>query len=188
MKYNALAALLSTEDRNEHGIAHVHAIFALADCNGAADARVTMTKHSAIAVVEDTLQGAVEERRRLLFACLVMLISFPARAVYDMMCAYGRVRPPYNHEYGPGGSCQSNQFLIEVWLFYTPEFRSIVVAFSSPLALIMYISLMMSPWERRYLRHGADQVKSPQQKHAARARFGHRLSETAERSPIGTGI
>ncbi len=85
------------EDQNEHGIAHVHAIFASADYNGAADARVTMTKHSAVAVVEDTLQGAVEERRRLLFACLVVIIDVPVRAAYDVMCVYGRIRPPYNH-------------------------------------------------------------------------------------------
>ena len=40
------------------------------------------------ALVDDTMRAAAEQRRRLVMACGVVLVTFPARAVFDFMNAY----------------------------------------------------------------------------------------------------
>ena len=97
---------------------------------------------NAARIVGDTMQAAVEQRRRLIAACLIVLITFPARTAYDLLKAYSNLNYPLNPACGPCDSCQSTQFLILNWLDRTPEFRSIAVALSSPLPLTLSLWLL----------------------------------------------
>jgi len=95
-----------------------------------------------------TKQAAAEQRRRLVLACVVVLVTFPARAAFDLMQAYGSFDAPYNADCEHCGPCQSDQWLVWTWLNYTPEFQPIVVAISSPLPLIVSLWLITAAHAR----------------------------------------
>ena len=93
-------------------------------------------------IVADTMQAAAQQRRRLTVACVIVLITFPARAAFDLLNAFSTVRDIQTPDCGVCDSCQSEQWLIRHWIDYTPEFQSIVVAVSSPLPLILSLWLI----------------------------------------------
>ncbi len=55
--------------------------------------------------VADTLQAAAEQRRRLTAACLIVLITFPARAAFDLLQAYAKFNDEINIACGPCDAC-----------------------------------------------------------------------------------
>ena len=166
----ATTALLSLADRTERSNVSVPAVFADSDYTGAADATVQLARASAVQVVEDLHKAAVEQRRRLVAACAIVLASFPARAAYDFLQAYSNFSVPLNAACGQCDPCQSEQLLIQAWLAYTPEFQPIVVALSSPLPMMWSLWLMMSAWERRHMRVGFDVNKTEEQRLSIAAR------------------
>ena len=93
---------------------------------------------------------------------------------YCVLDAHSHCSAPINPSCGRCDACQSQQFLVNIWLNYTPEFQPIVVAVSSPLPMMWSLWLMMSAWERRHMRRGVDMNKEvkEQQMIAARARLG----------------
>jgi hypothetical protein len=93
-------------------------------------------------ILVDTMQAAAQQRRRLTAACVIVLITFPARAAFDLLYAYALFNDPKNPACGRCGPCQSDSFLIRIWLNYTPEFQARVVAASSPLPLSLSLWLM----------------------------------------------
>jgi hypothetical protein len=97
---------------------------------------------NAARIVADTMQAAAEHRKRLTAACVIVLITFPVRAAYDLLKAYANFNDPFNSACGPCDSCQSTPFLIRNWIDHTPEFRPIVVAVSSPLPLTLSLWLL----------------------------------------------
>ena len=99
------------------------------------------------AIVDDTMHAAAEQRRRLVSACVVVLLSFPIRASYAVMNAYS-IDPQSNLACGSCDACQSDQWLIRVWISHTPEFQPIVVALSSPLPLSLSLWLITSAHAR----------------------------------------
>jgi hypothetical protein len=171
----AQSALLTLADRGRNSMQSVPAVFSAdVDYQGSADAMIPLETSSAREIVEDTRKAAVVQRRRVIAACAVVLVMFPARAAFDLLQAYSSFKDPYNLECGYCDPCQSTRLLIHVWIQYTPEFQTIVVALSSPLPLTVSLWLMMSPWERRHMRLGVDQIKTVEQRQAiaARARLG----------------
>ena len=76
-----------------------------------------------------------------------------ARASFDLLYAYANVNSPQNSSplCGLCDPCQSDQFLINIWLNFTPEFQAIVVALSSPLPLVVSLWLMMTKEDRMLL-------------------------------------
>jgi len=129
----------------------------------------------AISIVDHTMHAAADQRRRLMAACLVVLITFPARAAFDVMNAFAAfdlqvaflmcaLRFPCDvccvfHSYSsnnlqlnpacpPCDPCQSQQWLINTWIQYTPEFQPIVVSLSSPLPLMASIWLLTAAHAR----------------------------------------
>ena len=50
--------------------------------------RLTNHTEMVVALVDDAMRAAAEQRRRLVMACGVVLVTFPARAVFDFMNAY----------------------------------------------------------------------------------------------------
>ena len=117
----------------------VRALASVADRNTAATHNTTA---AAVAIVDDTIHASVLQRRRLMAACIVVLATFPVRAVFDLMNAYGNYKTDYNSSCPPCGSCQSQQWLIGMWLLFTPEFQPIAVALSSPLPLTVSLWLI----------------------------------------------
>ena len=93
-------------------------------------------------IVEDAMQAAVDQRRRLTASCVIVLITFPARAAFNLLHAYAYFNDPFNLACGPCDSCQSTTYLIRTWLDLTPEFRPIIVALSSPLPLTLSLWLL----------------------------------------------
>jgi hypothetical protein len=92
----------------------------------------------ALAVIgEETIEATSEQRRRIVIACVVVLVTFPVRAAFDLLNAYSLFYDPYNNACGPCSTCQSESLLINTWLDYTPELQPIVVALSSPLPLFV---------------------------------------------------
>ena len=116
-------------------------------------------------IVADTMQFAADQRQRLTVACVIVLITFPARAAFDLLHAYAIFNDPFNPACGECDPCQSTPILINTWLHYTPEFRSIVVAVSSPLPLTLSLWLLT--------------------KAQARVRL---IAEDLERARVGDGV
>ena len=102
-------------------------------------------------IVADTKQAAAEQRRRLIVACVVVLVTFPARAAFDLLNAFSTVRDIQTPHCGVCDSCQSEQWLIRHWIDNTPEFQSIVVAVSSPLPLTLSLWLITKAHARARL-------------------------------------
>ncbi len=69
------------------------------------------TRASTTVIVDDSMHAAAEQRRRLSFACIIVLVSFPCRAAFDLLQAYCTYDVQYNslcpH---PCGTCQSTQY------------------------------------------------------------------------------
>ena len=106
----------------------VPAVFADSDYTGAVDTKVQLARATAVQVVEDTHKAAVEQRWRLVAACAVVLFSFSVRVAFDLLYAYSDFSAPQNPACAVCDPCQSEQFLIQSWLNFTPEFQPIVVA------------------------------------------------------------
>ena len=86
-------------------------------------------------IIEDTMEAAAQQRQRLTTACIVVMITFPARAAFDFLNAYSSLNQGTSSSCGMCDLCQSNQALVGSWINYTPEFQPIVVALSSPLPI-----------------------------------------------------
>jgi hypothetical protein len=97
---------------------------------------------NAAKIVADTMQGAAGHQWRLTAACAVVLITFPARAAFDLLLAYSLFNDPYNNDCSQCDPCQSTRIFISTWLNYTPEFQAIAVAVSSPLSLTLSLWLL----------------------------------------------
>ena len=97
---------------------------------------------NAARIVADTMQAAAQHRRRLTASCVIVLITFPVRAAFDLMQAYAAFKAPISTACGQCDPCQSTQVFIAIWLNYTPEFQAIVVAVSSPLPLTLSLWLL----------------------------------------------
>jgi len=99
-------------------------------------------------ILEDTMHAAAEQRRRLLLACILVLVTFPIRVSFDLLQAYSAFDTSYNPECDICSPCQSDPWLIYQYFTYTPEFWSIVVALSSPLPLTLSLWLITSAHAR----------------------------------------
>lgn len=113
----------------------------------AANAKAEQRRRLAMSV-DNAVNAAAEQRRRLTIACVVVLISFPARAVFDLLQAYSSFDAGYSAFCGPCGDCQTNQYVVRAWINYTPEFNSITVAVSSPLPLVISLWLITAAHAR----------------------------------------
>jgi hypothetical protein len=110
-----------------------------------------------ISIVDETMHGAVLQRRWLIAACVVVFITFPARAAFGVLNAYSQLNSSLNTMCGVCESCQSDPWLISVWLNYTPEFQPIVVGLSSPLPLSVSLWLITAA-RANFLKAQADLV------------------------------
>jgi len=123
------------------------------------------TRAATTAIVDDSLRAAAEQRRRLTFACIVVLVSFPCRAAFDLLQAYCTYNVQFNGLCpSPCGTCQSTQcvppflycffrnrlhmYVVRAWLAYTPEFQPLVVALSSPVPLTLSLWLITAAHTR----------------------------------------
>ena len=113
----------------------------------AVDTGVSTSKSLKISV-DNAVNAAAEQRRRLTIACVVVLITFPARAGFDLLQAYSSFDAGYSAFCGPCGDCQTNQYVVRAWINYTPEFNSITVAVSSPLPLVLSLWLITTAHAR----------------------------------------
>ena len=130
--------------RAEHVGAH-----ALLSVPARASADNLMT-HRAMSIVNESIQAAVDQRRRLVIACVSVLVTFPARAAFDVLNAYIAFNDPLNLSCGLCGPCQSDRFLIYVWLSFTPQLQPVVVALSSPLPLLVSIWIITGAHAQAY--------------------------------------
>ena len=104
-------------------------------------------------LLKSTLAAATAQRRRFVGACSIVLLTFLLRASFDLLNAYSNVNslPNSSPLCGLCDPCQSDRYLINTWINYTPEFRTIVVALSSPLPLVVSLWLMMTKEDRMLL-------------------------------------
>ena len=112
------------------------------------DRNILAPEANSAKVVADTMQFAAEQRRRLIAACVIVLVTFPARAAFDLLQAYAFFDDPKNPACQHCDTCQSTRHLIYTWLEYTPEFRATVVALSSPLPLTLSLWLLAAAHAR----------------------------------------
>jgi hypothetical protein len=124
-----------------------HALVAVAARVDAGDHR----SDRAAAIVDDTIQAAAQQRRRLVIACVVVLVTFPARAAFDLLRAYSVFNAqPSPSCVGNCEPCQSDRFIINMWIALTPEFQSTVVALSSPLPLFVSLWIINGAHAQAY--------------------------------------
>jgi hypothetical protein len=70
------------------------------------------TRAATTVIVDDSMRAAAEQRRRLTFACIVVLVSFPCRAAFDLLQAYCTYDVQYNGLcLDSCGTCQSTQYV-----------------------------------------------------------------------------
>ncbi len=127
------------------------AMRALVFVNDRGNLRPAEANAALVRIVGDTMQAAAQQRRRLTAACVILLITFPARAAFDLLLVYSSFNDPVNPACGLCDPCQSTQVLIAIWLNYTPEFQAIVVAVSSPLPLTLSLWLVTKAHARARL-------------------------------------
>ena len=108
--------------------------------NGGGNMRAS--EANAARIVGDTMQAAAQHRRRLTAACVIVLLTFPARSAFDLLNAYANFNTPTNPACGTCDPCQSTASLINSWLAETPEIQAVVVAVSSPLLLALSLWLL----------------------------------------------
>ena len=99
-------------------------------------------------IAANFMQAAAQHRRRLVAACVIVLVTLPARAAYDFLSAYAAFNEQQNDTCGICDPCQTDRFLINEWLIYTPEFQPIVAALSSPLTLLVSLKVITSAQAR----------------------------------------
>ena len=87
------------------------------------------------------LQAATEQRRRMTAACVIVLLTFPARAALELLTAVSFFST-FNADCTVRGPCQSDAYLISIWMRLTPEFRPTVVSLSSPLPSVLSLWLV----------------------------------------------
>jgi hypothetical protein len=104
----------------------------------------------AVAIVDDSMHAAAQQRRRLTAACIVVLVTFPVRAAFDCLQGYAYFNVPYNPTCGVCEPCQSQGYLIQTWINYSPEFFPVVVAISSPVPMTVSLWLITSAHARAY--------------------------------------
>jgi hypothetical protein len=117
----------------------------------AAGAEIRMRCDKAKELLRSTLAEATAQRRRFVGACSIVLLTFLLRASFDFLYAHANANIQYNPLCSPCDPCQSDRYLINVWLDYTPEFQVVVVALSSPLPLVVSLWLMMTKEDRMLL-------------------------------------
>ena len=158
------AEMRSLEERNKDSKVEEHAA-----------SGTEMKKRDAEEIVKATLERTKEHRRRFIVACAIVLTTFSARAALDFLLAYSSFNDLTVPACGLCDPCQSDRFLVQIWLIYTPQFQSIVVALSSPIPLAISLWLMMSKEQRMHLRFPTDKefrehnYQTPAQKVAANA-------------------
>jgi len=70
------------------------------------------TLASTTVIVDDLMRAAAEQRRRLTLACIIVLVSFPCRAAFDLLQAYCTYNVQFNGLcLDPCGACQSTQYV-----------------------------------------------------------------------------
>ena len=126
--------------------ASAHALLSAHDANN-----MRASEANAAIIVAGTMQAAADNRRRLTAACVIVLVTFPARAAFDLLFAYAGFNSPINPACATCDPCQSTGYLISTWLDYTPEFQPIVVAVSSPLPLTLSLWLLTKAHARARL-------------------------------------
>ena len=99
---------------------------------------------SVVAILDDTIHAAAEQRRNLLVACILVLSTFSLRASFDFINAYSGFFAPLSADCAVCDPCQTDRYLIQQWIEVTPEFQAIVVALSSPIPLSFSLWLMTS--------------------------------------------
>ena len=105
---------------------------------------------AAVAIVDDTMRFAAEQRQRLSAACCVVAITFPARIAFDCLQSFAYFNESYNLTCAICDPCQTEQYLIRTYLIYTPEFWPLVVVFSSPLPLVLSLWLITKAHAQAY--------------------------------------
>jgi len=101
-----------------------------------------------VAIVNDSMRAAAEQRRRLTLACVIVLICFPCRAAFNLLDAYSAFKVQYNSACSGCGECQPLQYIVKAWILYTPEFQPLVVALSTPLPLTVSLWLITAAHTR----------------------------------------
>jgi hypothetical protein len=87
------------------------------------------------------VQIVAKRRQRLTKACVMVLTTFPARAVLEVLTSVS-FYAEFNRECNLREPCQSNEYPISIWMFLTPEFRPVIVALSSPLPVMLSLWLV----------------------------------------------
>jgi hypothetical protein len=93
-----------------------------------------------------------------------VFVTFLLRAVYSTMFALANeLQNQGNTVNCPSGnrcdaSCYNVYRLMQLWLFYTPEFQLIVVLISSPLALLVALLGMTTDRELRQMQSNRRQM------------------------------
>ncbi len=142
------------EYKLDHSVVFLPAQYNPQSAHGAvADTEIRMRCDEAKELLRSTLAEATAQRRRFVSACAIVLLTFFLRASFDLLYAYAHVDSSLNSDpvCGQCDPCQSDRWLIKLWLDYTPEFQVIVVALSSPLPLVVSLWLMMTKEDRMLL-------------------------------------
>ena len=126
-------ALLFTPQRNLKEMQHTESRVVKIDGLGSAEQVATRIGHY--------VQISAKRRQRLTRACIMVLVTFPARAVLEVMTSVS-FYAEFNRDCNVRDPCQSSYYLISIWLILTPEFRPIIVAFSSPLPMMLCLWLV----------------------------------------------
>jgi hypothetical protein len=144
------------EYKLDHSVVFLPAEYNPQAADGAvADTEIRMRCDKGKELLGMTLAEATGQRRRFVASCAIVLITFFARASFDLLNAFSSFHDPKDPACGICDPCQSDAYLARKWLEYTPEFQSIVVAVSSPLPLAISLWLMMTKEDRMQLLYPA---------------------------------
>ncbi len=140
-------------------------IFAFAAFGAACARRLSseQQRHDALVNAADAAAAAPAWRKlrlQIVGTAAFVFVTFLLRAVFSTMNALSNALQTQvttcNNDCDP--ACTNVWFVIQVWLFYTPEFQLSVVLISSPLALLVALWGMTDKRTLQHMRSGRGQT------------------------------
>ena len=141
------AIIQEMNHRSDLGTVFLPYEFSPAAADGARS-QVEMQVVEARAFLGRLKSAAAEQGMRFFLCLLLVLAALVVRAAFAVFTAVAFIESTRNFSCDYCGSCQSVQFLMRRWYFYSPEVFALVVSTCSTLPLMLSLWLMMTKEDR----------------------------------------
>jgi hypothetical protein len=141
------AIIQEMNHRSDLGTVFLPYEFSPAAADGARS-QVEMQVVEARAFLGRLKSAAAEQGMRFFLCLLLVLAALVVRAAFAVFTVVAFIDSTRKFSCDVCGSCQSVQFLMDIWYFYSPEVFALVISTCSTLPLMLSLWLMMTKEDR----------------------------------------